>query len=77
MEAKAKASFRTDNSCIGCGLCVNKCPMYNLELVNGKLNKMELYSLLSMCKYMSETKLYSLLYKETKEAIQRNFIDPK
>ena len=24
---------------------------------------------------MSETKLYSLLYKETKEAIQRNFID--
>ena len=39
MEAKAKTSFRTDDSCIGCGLCVNKCPMHNLELVNGKVKQ--------------------------------------
>lgn len=39
MEAKARASFRTDDSCIGCGLCVKKCPMHNLELVNGKVKQ--------------------------------------
>lgn len=37
MERKGKSSFRTDESCIGCGLCVKNCPMHNLEMVNGKV----------------------------------------
>lgn len=39
MEAKAKASFLTDDTCVGCGLCVNNCPMNNLELVNEKVKQ--------------------------------------
>lgn len=37
MERKGKSSFRTDASCIGCGLCVKNCPTHNLELVNRKV----------------------------------------
>lgn len=32
---KAKA-FRTDDKCIGCGECVRRCPLGNVELINGK-----------------------------------------
>ena len=45
MEAKAKASFHTDESCIGCGICVNKSPMHNLELVNGKVKQIVLFAI--------------------------------
>ena len=37
MERKGKSSFRTDETCIGCGLCVKSCPAHNLALVNGRV----------------------------------------
>ena len=37
MEEEAKSSFQTDEGCIGCGLCVKKCPAHNLELIEGKV----------------------------------------
>ena len=37
MEEQGRSSFRTDESCIGCGLCVRKCPTHNLELIDGKV----------------------------------------
>lgn len=37
MEMKGRSSFRTDESCIVCGLCAKNCPTHNLEIVNGKV----------------------------------------
>lgn len=77
MEAKARASFRTDDSCIGCGLCVKKCPMHNLELVNGKVkqngNCTLCYRCVNICPKQSCTVYFT---KKPKKAIQRDFIDP-
>ena len=37
MEEQGRSSFRTDESCIGCGLCAQKCPTHNLEMIDGKV----------------------------------------
>lgn len=37
IEQQGRASFRTDKSCIGCGLCVKRCPAHNLELKDGRV----------------------------------------
>ncbi len=29
-------AFRANDACIGCGQCVRKCPLNNIELINGK-----------------------------------------
>lgn len=59
MELKGKSSFRTDGSCIGCGLCVNSCPARNLEMVNGKVvqknNCMLCYRCVNLCPKQSCT----------------------
>ena len=36
-EEQGRSSFRTSESCTGCGLCVKKCPAHNLEMRNGKV----------------------------------------
>lgn len=59
MEKQAKSSFNTDDTCIGCGLCVDNCPMNNLELVDGKVkqkgNCMLCYRCVNMCPKQSCT----------------------
>lgn len=39
IERQGRSSFRTDQSCIGCGLCVKKCPTRNLEMKDGKIEQ--------------------------------------
>lgn len=38
-EAKGRSSFAADENCTGCGLCVKRCPMHNLELADGKVRQ--------------------------------------
>lgn len=49
MEEEGKSSFRTDDTCIGCGLCVKNCPMHNLELMDGKVIQKENCTLCYRC----------------------------
>lgn len=37
LEEKARHSFRADDSCIKCGLCVKICPMNNLEIADDQI----------------------------------------
>ncbi len=37
IEQQGRSSFHTDESCIGCGACVQKCPAHNLELIDGRI----------------------------------------
>lgn len=39
MERKGQRSFRTDESCVVCGLCVKNCPTHNLEIVSGRVTQ--------------------------------------
>lgn len=34
--SKRDANFNLNKDCTGCGLCAKKCPVHNIELVNGK-----------------------------------------
>lgn len=49
IEQQGKGSFCTDESCIGCGLCVKNCPVNNLEMVNGKVVQKENCTLCYRC----------------------------
>jgi ferredoxin len=35
-ENYARSRFRADEQCVGCGLCVELCPVDNVELLNGR-----------------------------------------
>lgn len=37
IERKGRSSFRTDQSCVACGLCVKNCPTHNLKIVSGRV----------------------------------------
>lgn len=39
IEEKGRSAFAADQDCTGCGLCVKRCPMQNLELADGRVRQ--------------------------------------
>lgn len=80
LEEKGRSSFVTEESCIGCGLCVKRCPAHNLEMAGGKVmqkgNCTLCYRCVNLCPKQSCTVLIHTKpkkqYRGIKEAEKRS-----
>lgn len=71
MEKQGLSSFRTDESCIGCGLCAKRCPTHNLEMQNGKVVQKGNCTLCYRCVNLCPKQSCAVYFHKKQKTIQR------
>lgn len=66
LEAQGLSSFRTDESCTGCGACVKHCPTRNLELVHGTVLQKDRCTLCYRCVNLCPTQSCTVFFLHKK-----------
>ena len=69
MEEQARHSFIAYSTCTQCGLCVELCPMENLEIINGKVVQKDNCTICYRCVNICPQKA-ATVYFRTKPKIQ-------
>ncbi len=62
IEEKGRSSFAADRDCTGCGLCVKRCPMQNLEFVGGRVRQRDNCTLCYRCVNLCPRKAAVVLF---------------